>query len=207
MKHLSLLFSAVGMIAMSLSHGYAQEASTEVRVAVKGVKVQAQNTPQFNVQNVVDKRWKPKVWLEIDVDFEAKKAPKEGDKSPVIDSLEFRYFIGLNKTAADGKAIVLTANITYKNIVEKDEQHALAFVAPSALTRVLEKTSFSNADVKAWGVEIYKGGAVAGFASSVGQNRWWAEIEKFSVVSDVLLSKPKTPFATLWGDYDLEAAE
>ncbi|TLD71575.1 hypothetical protein FEM03_05370 [Phragmitibacter flavus] len=192
---------------MSLSPVHAQEASTEVRVAVKGVKVQAQNTPQFNVQNVVDKRWKPKVWLEIDVDFEAKKAPKEDDKSPVIESLEFRYFIGLNKTSADGKNVVLTANITYNNVVEKEEQHALAFVAPSALTRVLEKTNFSTADVKAVGVEIYRGGAVAGFYSSMGNTRWWAEIEKFSVVSDVVLAKPKTPFATLWGDYDLEAAE
>ena len=207
MKPLSLLFSsAIGMLALSISTIHAQELSKEVKVVVKSVKVQAQNTPQFNVQNVVDKRWKPKVWLELDVDFEARKAVDPADKSPVVESLEFKYFVGLNKNTADGKPVVLTATVTYNNIVEKDEQHALVFATPSALARILEKPNFTTADVKATGVEIYKGGALAGWNSSTG-SRWWEKTEQFSVTDGVLLPKNKTPFATLWGDYDLEAAK
>lgn len=207
MKSLSLLFSSmVGAVALSSSVIYSQEVSQEVKVDVRDIKVQAQNTPQFNVGNVVDKRWKPKVWLELDVEFEAKKATGLPDKSPVVDSLEFKVFVGLNKSNQEGKALVLTATVTYNNIIEKENQHALLFAAPAALARILEKSNFTTADVKATGVEIYKGGALAGWKSSNSQ-RWWAEMSNFAAIDGVLLPKNKTPFAPLWGDYDLEAAQ
>jgi len=207
MKPFSLIFSAVGMIALSLSSVLAQEVSQEVKVVIKGVKAQAQNTPQFNVQNMVDKRWRPKTWLELDVEFEARKAVNPNDKSPVVESLEFKYFVGLNKNTAEGKPVVLTATITYNNIIEKEQAHALAFAAPAALSRILEKPNFTTADVKAIGVEVYRGGALAGWYTSSGGARWWENMDQFSTVDGVLLPKSKTPFAPLWGDYDAEVAQ
>lgn len=207
MKSLSLFFSSlVGVVALSASAVIGQEVSQEVKVDVRDIKVQAQNTPQFNVGNVVDKRWKPKVWLEVDVDFEAKKAANPQDKSPVIENLEFKFFVGLNKNNNEGKAVVLTATVTYNNITERENQHALVFASPAALARILEKTNFSTSDVKAVGVEIYKGGALAGWKSSNNQ-RWWGELANFAAIDGVLIPKNKTPFAPLWGDYDLEAAK
>lgn len=200
-------FCVVAAATLSVVCAQAQEMSKEVRVDVKKITFQTQNTPQFNVQNMVDKRWKPKAWLEIDVEFEGKKAQSETDTSPVIDSLDFKYFVAVNKVdKATGKHVVLTASITYINITAKESQRALAFVAPASLAKVLEKNTFINTDIRAVGVEIYKGGALAGWLST-SNGRWWEKMDQFSVVDGALLSKAQTPFAPLWGDYDAEVAK
>jgi hypothetical protein len=177
--------------------------SKEVEAKIKGIQVDGQFTPQFSVPNVKDKRFRPKTWLEMDVAFEAKKNTSV-DKNPVIDSLDFKYFIGLNAKTKEGKNYVLTASVNYVNIMEKEEHHTLVYVSPSALVNLLQKNTFGAADVQASGVEIYKGGALCGWMSSSGQ-RWWANLDAFAVVDGMLLPKLKTPFAPLWGDYDLES--
>lgn len=177
--------------------------SKEVQVKVKGMQVDGQFTPQFSVPNVKDKRFRPKTWLEMDVAFEAKKA-NAPDKNPVIDSLDFKFFVGLNARNKENKPYVVTASVTYVNIMEKEDQHVLVYVSPSALQNLLQKNTFGAADVQASGVEIYKNGALAGWMSSNNQ-RWWANADSLAIVDGVLLPKSKTPFAPLWGDYDIEA--
>ncbi len=190
----------ISTVSVSVS---GQEMSKEAKVDIKNVKVEAENTPQFQVQNVVDKRWRPKVWLSLDVTFDAKKAPAPGDTSPMIDMLEFRYYVGLNARDQAGKYVVLTATVNYLNITEKEPLHALIFAAPASLTRILQKPAFMTSDIKAIGVEVYKTGALAGWYSSAG-TRWWESLDTFAVMEGILLPKAKTPFAPLWGDYDLE---
>lgn len=177
--------------------------SKEVQVKVKNLSVDGQYTPQFSVPNVKDKRFRPKTWLELDVQFEAKKNTTV-DKNPMIDSLDFKYFIGLNASSPEGKPYVLTASVTYVNILQKEDQHALAYVSPNSLLNLLQKNTFTNADVRAVGVEIYKGGALCGWMSSTG-SRWWEKLDSFATVDGMLLPKLKTPFAPLWGDYDVES--
>jgi hypothetical protein len=72
---------------------------------------------------------------------------------------------------------------------------------------LLEKNGFTGADVKAWGIEVYYNGAVAGWKSSTGPSRWWVDgAASLQPIEGLLLPKAKTPFAPLWGDYDLETA-
>jgi hypothetical protein len=101
---------------------------------------------------------------------------------------------------------MLTANIVYLNVIEKEAQHAMAFVSPAALERPLEKNTFTNADVKAVGVEVYRNGALAGWMSGAG-GRFWEKLDGFSITDGLLLPKAKTPFSVLWGDYDLESKQ
>lgn len=182
------------------------ELSKEVKADVKKVQAEAQFTPDFTVNYTNPKRWKSKQWLEVDVAFEIKKANVPGDTSPVVDSLDFKFFVGLNKTNKEGKNIVLTSSITYLNAMEREQLHAMAFMSPSALMGVLEKASFTNADIRAVGIEIYKGGALAGWHSSAGA-RWWEKLDAFDVRDGLLVPKSKTPFHPLWGDYDLETKQ
>lgn len=201
------LLTCFGMtLTAGIVSGQSVELSKELKIDVKGVKAESQYTPQIPATNVNDKRWKPKNWLEIDVAFEAKKARVPGDTSTMVDSVDFKYFVALNKTDKDGKYVLLTANITYLNVIEKEAQHAMAFVSPAALERLLEKNTFSNADIKAVGVEIYRDGALAGWNSSAG-GRFWEKLEGFAVSDGLLLPKAKTPFSPLWGDYDLESKQ
>jgi len=191
---------------------FAQEASKDYKVDIKSLKAAEQQTPQIQVTNVKDKVWKPKKWLEVDVDLDAKKLVKTpGELNPMMDEMEVKYFVGLNKTDKTGKAYVLTATVTYANVPAKgvsEKSHLLMFASPATMSRLLDKPDFSaQSDIKALGVEVYHGGQVCGFESSTGkggQARWWADLTKFSPVEGSLVPKSKTPFSVLWGDYDIE---
>lgn len=182
----------------------AQEAQT-VKVDIKEVKPGAAQTPQFQVTGSTDKRWRPKNWLEVDMAMDCKKAKTAGDTSTLIDSLEIKFFIGLNAMDASKKYIVLTGTFNVLNIPTKpgEHPHVLAYVSPSTLHRLLGEKQFTQADIKAVAVEVRHGGQLIG-GFPVGQGKWWDDLSKYSVVDGAVLPKVKTPFAPLWGDYDLE---
>lgn len=189
----------------------AQEVSKDIKVDVKGLKSAEQQTPQIQASNVKDKVWRPKKWLEVDVDFEAKKMKTAADTSTIIDALEVKYFVALNKADKTGKFYAFTATVQYANVPARgavDKNHLLMFVSPSAMSRILEKADFSGqSDIKALGVEFYHGGELCGWDSSMGKTaagRWWADMTKFTALDGMLLPKSKTPFSVLWGDYDIE---
>ncbi len=192
--------------AFSISAVNAQVAPT-VKVDVKDIKTQDQKTPQFQAGNVKEHVWRPKTWLEIDMEMDVKKAKSTTDNTTMVDALEVKYFIGLNATDANKKNYVLTGTMTLQNIPTKagEHAHALAFVSPSTLRRLLGETKQFNSavDVKAIAVEISYGGQVIG-GHPIGQGKWWEDLSKFAVVDGEILPKLKTPFAPLWGDYDVD---
>lgn len=203
---LTLSLAAIAAVASSQT----VEVSKEVQVRQNriAIKPDTQKTPQFTPTNVKDKRWLPKDWLEVDIAFDAEKANNPADKSPMIESLDFKVFVLLNKRDKDGKLLLLTSNTTYINILEKETQHVLLYASPAGLSRVLENQRPTTVDITpmAVGVEIYRSGALAGW-NSTAQGRFWEKIENFNVADGVLLPKNKTPFSTLFGDYDLEAKQ
>lgn len=200
-----LAVAALGAVFLPAAH--AQEKSLEAQVDFKRVEVGPQNTPQIQAQNVKDKRWNPKIWLEIDAGFGLKKAKLKGDTSPIVDVLDFKYYVLLNKRDALGKLTMLTASITYINLNDEErELHAMAFASPSALAKVLANPKFTAPEIapQAVAIVVTKGGALCGFYNQGGPSGWWEKADNFTVMDGVLLPKIKTPFAPLWGDYDLE---
>lgn len=192
--------------ASGISTLNAQVAQT-VKVDVKDLKTQDQKTPQFQANGVKEHVWHPKTWLEIDMEMDVKKARTAGDNTTMVDALEVKYFIGLNATDANKKNYVLTGRMTLQNIPTRagERARALAFVSPSTLRRLLGDTKQFNSsvDIKAIAVEISYGGQVIG-GHPVGQGKWWEDLSKFAVVDGEILPKMKTPFAPLWGDYDVD---
>lgn len=192
--------------ALGISAVNAQVVPT-VKVDVKDVKAQDQKTPQFSAGGIKDRAWRPKTWLELDMEMEVKKAKTPGDSTTMVDSLEVKYFIGLNATDANKKNYVLTGTMILQNIPTKsgEHAHALAFVSPSSLRRLFGDTKQFNAavDIKAVAVEISHNGQVIG-GHPIGQGKWWEDLSKYAVVDGEILPKSKTPFAPLWGDYDVE---
>jgi len=180
---------------------YAQEAPT-VKVKTDDVKSTAIQTPNISAPNIPAKPFRPRNWLELDTTFETTKAIKPGE-SPYVDQLEFKYYIALNKTDKSGKYMMLTATVIYTNIPLKDKVHALAFVSPASLERALEKKDFTNGDIKAVGVDINFGGQTVGGKSTSG--KFWDKLDSFNVIDGAILPKSKTPYAPLWGDYDVDA--
>ncbi len=205
-----LAVAALGAVILPTAH--AQEKSLEAQVDFKRVEAKDQNTPQFQAPNVKDKRWNPKIWLEIDAGFGLKKGRVKGEPnpSPIVDALDFKYYVLLNKRDAQGKLTVLTASITYINLNDEErELHAMAFVSPAALGKVLANPKFTAPEItpQAVAIVVTKGGALCGFYNQGGPNGWWEKADNFNVIDGVLLPKNKTPFAPLWGDYDLETSK
>jgi len=180
---------------------HAQDATKkEIKVDLVDMKVEQQFTPQITAVNVVEKRWTPKVWLEAQLNFKSTIATALGGRLGTVPSIEVKYFIGLSGVKPkEGKPVILTGTITYKDVPNGDV-HALAYVTPAELKRLLQKDNGGKGDVSAWAVEISAGGTLVGGKSSGG--RWWEPAEKFSY-EEVIVPKEKTPFAPFWGDFDL----
>ena len=202
MKKQPLIIALLASIAATSAFSQAEPKTVDVKI--KDVKIDSIQTPQIQASNLPAKSWVPKKWMQIDVHFNVKKA-KTVDSNPFVDGLEFKYYIALN--AADPvskKPYLLTAIISYVNISSKDiMSHALCFVPPAAISRLLGKTDITASDVKAVGIEVNYGGQLVG-GHAVPAGKWWEDSSKFSVVDGNLLPKNKTPFAPFWGDYDVD---
>jgi len=205
MKNCTALLISGCFIAGSLS---AQDITQQVKVDVKSVKIDQQFTPQIQAINVVDKRWRPKTWIEIEGVFDIKLATDLGGRKGSLASMSVTYFIGLNQKTDDGKNIVLTGTVNYRDVPADSPGIGLAFVSPSTLKRILQKDNGGKGDVQAFGCEVTVGGTRLGFASSAG-GPWWFDTatqglsDKYSFQDGTVLPKAKTPFAPFWGDYDL----
>lgn len=72
--------------------------------------MEQQQTPQIQASNIVDKRWKPKNWIEFDTEFQID--PRTAGEEGSFAALEFKYYAGVNAKSKDGKTIVLSGTVT-----------------------------------------------------------------------------------------------
>jgi hypothetical protein len=197
----AILLTCLSSLALTMS--FAQDVSQEIRVKKVKATVAPQMTPNIQAQFVTEKRWKPKTWIEIDTEFEVELAKALGGELAAYGALEFKYYLATSARDKDGKTIVMSGTINYTNVPAGDN-HALAYVSPSALRRALSKEDGSKNDVIAYAVAVSAGGTLlAGDSSQNG--RWWEDTAKFAVMDGLVISKAKTPFAMLWGDYDVQS--
>ncbi len=206
MKSLASTFALL-LISTSL-HAQApaaQEAPPAVRVKIKKVNVIEQPTPQFNGGNVKEKRWRPKNWVEVDVEFEVDIPNSAGGSKGTYPSLQMGIYVALNHADKEGKYEVVEGTLDLVNI-PAGENHVLAYVAPSTMKLVFQKDFVTvSSDVKGWGVEVMAEGKRVAGDTNVGKGAWWEDKkDSFAFLQGMLLSKSKTPFAPLWGDYDVE---
>ncbi|MDB6073060.1 MAG: hypothetical protein JWO89_700 [Verrucomicrobiaceae bacterium] len=190
---------------MCATAGFSQDAKASIKISRVDVKLEAQFTPLIQASNIVDKRWRPKQWLEVQVDFKSAIARALGGREGTYPSLEIKYFLAFaGVKSADGKQVVGSGTINYKDVAA-DESHALGFVSPAALKRILQKENGGKADVSVFGVEISGGGEPLAFKSSTG-TKFWEAADKISF-DECVIPKERTPFAPFWGDFDLQAVK
>ena len=73
MKPIRLIFASLLVTsALQAQVPGIAEKPPAVKARIKTVQVEEQQTPQFNVSNIKMKRWEPKNWIEIDVEFDIK---------------------------------------------------------------------------------------------------------------------------------------
>ncbi|MDB6140190.1 MAG: hypothetical protein JWO94_3262 [Verrucomicrobiaceae bacterium] len=182
-----------------------QDAKPEIKISQVDVRIDQQFTPQIQATNVVDKRWKPKQWLEIQVDLKAAIARSLGGREGTYPAIEVKYYLALaGVKTKDNKQVVMTGTISYKDVAN-GENHTLGFITPATMKRLLQKETGGKGDISVFGVEITAGGDVVGGKSSTG-SKFWEAADKISF-EDAVISKEKTPFAPFWGDFDLAASK
>jgi hypothetical protein len=186
--------------------GFAQSEAPLVKVDLKGVKLGEQGTPDVAAGNVTPKRWRPKKWLEVDVEFDIKLPADAGGRNGSYSSLQLNVFLALQHNTKDGKREVIKGTLNLSNIPAGETCHVLAYVSPASLRSVFQKDNFLvTSDIQGWGVEFVADGQRIAGDSSLGKQPWWEKAESFAFLEGMLLAKTESPFALLFGDYDVQA--
>jgi hypothetical protein len=199
MKSSTLVLAA---LALGLSGLQAQTAPA-VKVKVSAPKVINIQTPQFQAGNTPSRNWRPKEWLEFDTELQISLPATAGGRNGSLASMTINYYVAMNAQTKEGKYHLLKGTINYVDVPAGERCHALAYITPSTLRRVLEKDQFTaGSDVKASAIEIVVDGqVVAGETSAPG--KWWEKTDSFAVSENVVIPRKETPFDILWGDYDI----
>lgn len=200
----SLVFAASASLAFSQA-----EKLPAVKVDLKRVVVGEQGTPDFNAGNVNMKRWRPKKWVELDMEFDIKVPQDAGGRNGSYAGLQVNVYVVFNAKTKEGKYEAAKATLTLGTAPAGETCHVLAYISPTDLRAIFQKDTFTPADIQGWGVEFMaEGTRVAGDGNPkpTAGNIWWElKAESFAFRSGVIRAKSETPFAILFGDYDVEA--
>jgi hypothetical protein len=196
------LAGAFLLAAISPIFAQAPEKMEEELVKFKKGEIASQNTPQFSLGNVKEKNFKPKEWLEIEFELEAKQSKSVKDKKHFHDEVSMKYYVFLESTDA-ARRKTLTADINYVNMPLDENTHTVVYLSPTTLTNLTGSKIVDKGMIKLWGVEAYIGGKLVGFSSS-NKMAWWKNEKAPPTELGRLQGRATTPFAPLWADYYVE---
>jgi hypothetical protein len=205
MKPFSLILTALLLTtAIQAQTAGTGEKQPGVKVRIKGVDVEEQQTPMLNVTNVKMKRWTPKNWIELDVEFDIKLPEDAGGRKGTYPGMQLNIYVALQHMSKDNKREVISGTLDLLDIPADESCHALAYIAPATLKSIFQKDIVSaSSDIQGWGVEFVVDGKVIAAKSSVGKTAWWENKDSFAMMQGLLLNKMQTPFAAVFGDYDV----
>ena len=204
----SLALVALAGTACSQAPAPAADAP-KVKVDVKRVIAGEQGTPDFSAGNVNMKRWRPKKWFELDAEFEIKVPQDAGGRNGSFSGLQANVYLVFNAQTKDGKYEAAKATLTLTSAPASESCHVLAYVSPTDLRAILQRDTFTaTTDIRGWGLEFVVNGqrmAGEGNPKPTAGNVWWEKTENLVIREGVIKAKSETPFAILFGDYDIEA--
>lgn len=206
MKPLSLILASLLLANVVQAQAPATgEKLPGVKLKIKNVQVEEQPTPMISATNVKMKRWTPKNWIELDVEFDIKLPEEAGGRKGTYASMQLNIYVALQHMTKDNKREVLTGTLDLVDIPADEPCHALAYISPSTLKSIFQKDFVTaSSDIQGWGVEFVAEGKVIAAKSSVGNKPWWENKDAFAMMQGMLLNKMQTPFADVFGDYDVQ---
>jgi len=204
MKPISFILASLLVTSSLQAQAPAGEKLPAVKARIKTVEVQEQPTPQFDVSNIKMKRWEPKNWIELDVEFEIKVPESAGGRKGTYGSLQLNVYVALQQMSKENKREVITGTLDLIDIPADQPCHALAYISPASLKAIFMKDNVTaSSDIQGWGVELVAEGKVIASKSSLGNKPWWESKEALALLDGLLLNKMQTPFANVFGDYDV----
>ena len=209
MKSFSLLLASL-LFSSGLHAQAPGETLPDVKVRIKNVQVEEQQTPQLSVSNIKMKRWNPKNWIEFDVEFDIKLPEQAGGRKGSYAGMQLNIYVATQEMTknvnpgAKPKRIVLQGTLDLLDIPADEPCHALAYISPATMKSLTQKDNVTaSVDIQGWGVEMVVGGKVIAAKSSIGNKPWWESKDNFEFMQGMVLNKMQTPFAAVFGDYDV----
>jgi hypothetical protein len=195
---------ACTLALFALAAGLPAQEKPRVQVDLKRVTPGEQGTPDFAAGNVTMKRWRPKKWFELDMEFDIKVPQDAGGRNGSYAGLSVNVYIVFQAKTKDGKYEAAKATLDLGSVPAGETCHALAYISPADLRAILQKDNFTATDISGWGVEFMADGQRLAVDGSP-KNPWWEKAENFQFRDGVVKAKAETPFAILFGDYDVQA--
>lgn len=191
-KRLFLGVLTAGILAPRKSD--AQTVQVQVKpgdgIDVKNPSVDTQPTPDFQAAGVKSKSWKPRDWLEIEAEFEAKGVLP---RNAVIPKLLFRYYAAIRGPKGPK---VLKGETTHINVEDGEKYYTAAYVSPSNLGKITgDFRRFQTSAIEGVGIEVLYNGVLVGGVSTAG-GKFWEQLPPEAGV----VGKADSPFALLWID-------
>jgi hypothetical protein len=150
-----------------------------VRISPEVVK-----TPDYQVGRYSKPGERPKDWLEVEVEFKT-----EAELTP---ELTVRYYV-----LFDGQSEVVVGEVSHVNVAKGNDRRSVAYIAPSAIERLLGGKAFNASSIKDIGVEILDRGRPVAQLGWKNKQAWWQQLPQ---KTGLVLNKSETPFAPLYWD-------
>ncbi len=150
------------------------------------------------------KKFRPKKWLEVEVELEVEKMRKE-PKDKFLDELKVNWYVVVKGVGEKGrKNYMIKKTVTYVNFPTDEAAFASVYLSPKTLQRITGKKGAGKRALEAIGGEIEYEGKMVGYFSYGKKAGWWRNerVKKNVEVTTKfpLLDKSQTPFAALWYD-------
>ncbi|MGJ8697162.1 MAG: Amuc_1102 family pilus-like protein [Verrucomicrobiaceae bacterium] len=174
------------------------------KIDVDGPKYVELPSPDISAGGV-NKKFRPKDWLEIEVQMKVTKVKPE-PQDEYLDNVTVKWWIVVK--GQDRKTYLMEKSIQHVNIPVGEQVVSSVYLSPNALKRITGKDSAGDNDLEAVGGEVHYNGELVGFFSDKLKAGWWRKdlgsverTQKFP-----LLDKNETPFKFLWYDRYAEIA-
>lgn len=171
-------------------------AQRAIKVDIGEPEFESVQSPQFNGGS--NKKWKPKDWLEVEVELEIEKIdPKE---ATFADEIVVRWYVAAENPSGKGY-ILIEKEVTHINIPVGEPVLSSVYLSPSAVLRLSGGDRASEKVIKYVGGEvIFNGRTLGEFTSGGAKSKWWqsGELSRYDAIP--LRSKDETPFHNMWWD-------
>jgi hypothetical protein len=214
-KNMKLILTSL-VLAVSLVGANAKESVH--KVVIKGIEAEIQQTPEFQVNGIKEKKFNPRHWLEIEAELEVQTTNDKGEADPsgFIPEITANWFV-IIKDKESGKPMMLTGKVTFREIRTKDKKAYLsAYISPDTLEKLTGENKPSDKDIEGVALVISGPGILSedkehkkGLQkATVHEDTQWWNTSLYKKLDGAVLAKSKTPFAPLWTDrYPVEKPE
>ncbi|MGE9268199.1 MAG: Amuc_1102 family pilus-like protein [Verrucomicrobiales bacterium] len=195
---IALAFGALVLAPSAFAQAY--------RAKVDKPNFDALPSPEIRVGK--DKSFKPRDWLEMEVEFELEAKPEPDDG--YIDRLTVQWYVAVKQREGNGFWL-LSKNVEHVNVKLDEKLFSSVYMTPNTYERLTGSEKVSKGDIRAvGGILLVNGVKVGTFMTSGNEDQpWWessagglSRTDKFP-----LLNKNETPFKSLWYDRYAELAE